>query len=124
MSQSKTISLHIEDFAQWHIWIIILVIVVVILVIVAAVINQRRKRVEAQEENSGKGAEKAQQVGENTHDKQTKPQLNNVPQLDDETMHKEEVTYATVFVNDKKPKQGYELIHSHTNHLTHMIQYK
>ncbi|XP_053467215.1 uncharacterized protein LOC128599542 isoform X3 [Ictalurus furcatus] len=111
-SGSETISLLVEgenperDFAQWHIWIIVLVIVVVILVIVAAVINHRRKRVEAQEENSGKGAEKAQQVGENTHDKPTKPQLNIVPQLDDETLHTEEVTYATVFVKDKKPEQG------------------
>ncbi|XP_053467221.1 uncharacterized protein LOC128599543 isoform X2 [Ictalurus furcatus] len=81
------------------------------------------KRVEAQGKNSGKGAEKAQ-VGENTHDKQTKPQLNIVPQLDDETLHTEEVTYATVFVKDKKPEQGYELVQSHTNHLTHMIQHK
>ncbi|XP_047006194.1 uncharacterized protein LOC128628636 isoform X2 [Ictalurus punctatus] len=63
------------------------------------------KRVEAQEKNSGKGADKAQ-VGENTHDKQTKPQINNVPQLDDETLHTEEVTYATVFVKDKKLEQG------------------
>ncbi|XP_053530802.1 uncharacterized protein LOC108256273 isoform X2 [Ictalurus punctatus] len=110
-SGSETISLLVEgenperDFAQWHIWIIVLVIVAVILVIVAAVINHGRKRVEAEEENSGKGAEKAQ-VGENTHDKPTKPQINNVPQLDDETLHTEEVTYATVFVKDKKLEQG------------------
>ncbi|XP_053530763.1 uncharacterized protein LOC108256269 isoform X2 [Ictalurus punctatus] len=110
-SGSETISLLVEgenperDFAQWHIWIIVLVIVAVILVIVAAVINHGRKRVEAEEENSGKGAEKAQ-AGEKTHDKPTKPQINNVPQLDDETLHTEEVTYATVFVKDKKLEQG------------------
>ncbi|KAB5532834.1 hypothetical protein PHYPO_G00124710 [Pangasianodon hypophthalmus] len=106
VSGSKTISLQVEgDFAQWQIWIIVLVIAVMILVIVAAVIYHRRKRVEAQDENSKKSAEKVQ-VGENTHDKQKKPQQNHVPQLDDETLRREEVTYATVCVKDKKLKQG------------------
>ncbi|KAK3541360.1 hypothetical protein QTP86_023091, partial [Hemibagrus guttatus] len=63
------------------------------------------KRVKAQEENSGKGAEKAKDA-ENTDDKQPKPQLSSVPQLDVETLHEEEVTYASVCVKDKKLMQG------------------
>ncbi|XP_047664554.1 uncharacterized protein LOC113658004 [Tachysurus fulvidraco] len=93
-SGSKTISLHVEGFDQWKIWIIILIIV--ILVIVAAVIYLRRKR-ERGEENAQDGA--------NTHDKQPKPQPSSVPQLDDETLPEEEVTYARVCVKDKKVTQ-------------------
>ncbi|XP_060717909.1 uncharacterized protein LOC132840356 [Tachysurus vachellii] len=97
-SGSKTISLHVEGegFDQWKIWIIIF-IVVVILVIVAAVFYLRRKR-ERGEENAQDGA--------NKHDKQPKPQPSTVPQLDDETLPEEEVTYASVCVKDKKKKQG------------------
>ncbi|XP_026989107.2 uncharacterized protein LOC113634380 [Tachysurus fulvidraco] len=96
-SGSKTISLHVggESFDQWKIWIIIF-IVVVILVIVATVIYLRRKR-ERGEENTQDGA--------NTHDKQPKPQPSSVPQLDDETLPEEEVTYARVCVKDKKVTQ-------------------
>ncbi|GAA6110684.1 uncharacterized protein LOC113658003, partial [Tachysurus ichikawai] len=94
-SGSETISLQVEGFDQWKIWIIIL-IVVVILVIVGAVIYLRRKR-ERGEENPQDGA--------NTHDKQPKPQPSSVPQLDDETLPEEEVTYARVCVKDKKVTQ-------------------
>ncbi|XP_060756450.1 uncharacterized protein LOC132867511 [Neoarius graeffei] len=103
-SGSETISLHVEGAAHWT-WIIVLVIVFVILVIVAVVISHRRKRGEAQEENSGISAEKLQ-VGKNTNDKETKPQLDYVPQADDETSQKEEVTYVTVCIKDKKLNQG------------------
>ncbi|KAG7318040.1 hypothetical protein KOW79_019075 [Hemibagrus wyckioides] len=104
-SGSETYELLVEGdgLDQWAIWSIILVIIL-ILVIVAAVIYYR-KRVEAQEKNSGNGAEKAKDA-ENTHDKQSKPQLSSVPPLDVETLHEEEVTYATVCVKDKKPAQG------------------
>lgn len=46
------------------------------------------------------------EVGENTDDKQTKPQPDRTPQLEDETTHMKEVTYSTVCVKDKKVKQG------------------
>ncbi|KAM9436717.1 uncharacterized protein Hap1MRO34_001103 [Clarias gariepinus] len=105
-SASKTISLQVEgDFAQWKIWIIVLVFVVVI-VIVAAVLSYCRENREAQDQNIDKTTEKAW-VGEDTIVKQTKPELNNSPQLGEETSHKDEVTYASVRIKPKEQKQGF-----------------
>ncbi|KAM9436032.1 HEPACAM family member 2-like [Clarias gariepinus] len=104
-SGSKTIILQVEgDFAQWKIWIIVLVIVVVI-AIVAAVVFYWRERGKAQDQNYGKTTEKAW-VEENTHYIQIKPELNYSPRLGEETLHKEEVTYASVRIKAKEQKQG------------------
>ncbi|XP_060756453.1 uncharacterized protein LOC132867515 isoform X2 [Neoarius graeffei] len=97
-SRSETISLHVEgenprkpeNPDQWLIWIIVSVsvgVIFIVSVIVGAVIYIRRRKCKAPEENG-------QESGEKT---QTKPQLNQVSQYpDEETLKKEEVTYASV----------------------------
>ncbi|XP_053343767.1 myeloid cell surface antigen CD33-like, partial [Clarias gariepinus] len=89
-SGSKTISLQVEgENPDGWIWMIVLVTAGVMFMVfaIAAVIYNRRRKFKAAEENRGESGEKTQ----------TKPQLHQVSQdPDEETLNKEEVTYASV----------------------------
>ncbi|KAM9431833.1 uncharacterized protein Hap1MRO34_002972 isoform 1-T2 [Clarias gariepinus] len=88
-SGSKTISLQVEgeNPDARSIWIVLVTAAVILIVILGAVIYNRRRTFKAAEENRGESGEKTQ----------TKPQLQQVSQdPDEETLSKEEVTYASV----------------------------